>query len=197
MNNLAGTQTLENLARAFAGESQARNRYTFFASCAKKEGHQVLEKEFKLIADNELAHAKVFYDLLLKGMGNNGSAINVNIEAGYPFELGDTLANLKASEEGETQEHQEVYPAFAEIAKKEGFPEIEQKFRMVARVEAEHAKKYNQLKIDLEQQKLYKKDKPTVWICTNCGHLHEGLEAPEVCPLCQHAKGWFEEQKQQ
>jgi rubrerythrin len=192
---LNGTKTSENLARAFAGESQARNRYTFFASYAKKEGHQSIEKEFKTIADNELAHAKVFYDLLINGMGSK-CAVNVNVNAGYPFELGDTLSNLKASADGEKEEHTKVYPTFADVAKQEGFPEIESAFRMIAGIEARHEQKFNQLKTELEQQTLYKKQQSVKWECTNCGYIHEGPEAPDICPACKHPRGYFKVSQQ-
>jgi rubrerythrin len=190
MVKLAGTKTSENLARAFAGESQARNRYIFFAEYAKHEGHRVLEQEFKKIADNELAHAKVFYDLLVNGMGSGGS--NVNVNAGYPFELGDTLANLKGSENAEREENSNIYPAFADVAKQEGFPEIESAFRLIANIEKEHEQKFNQMKTEMEQQTLYKKKQPVQWECTNCGHIHQGTDAPGICPVCKHPQGWFE-----
>lgn len=190
MEKLAGTKTSENLARAFAGESQARNRYTFFAEYAKHEGHRVIEQEFKKIADNELSHAKVFYDLLIDGMGNNN--INMNVNAGYPFELGDTLSNLKASEAGEHEEHSKIYPAFADVAKAEGFPQIEAAFRMIANIEKEHEQKFKQIKSELEQQTIYSKKQPVQWVCTNCGHIHQGTDAPGICPVCKHPQGWFE-----
>jgi len=190
MSKLAGTKTSENLARAFAGESQARNRYTFYAEYAKHEGHSAIEKEIKTIADNELAHAKVFYDLLVNGMGNG--EINVNVNAGYPFELGDTLANLKAAANGEHEENVTIYPTFADVAKKEGFLEIESAFRMIANIEKEHEQKFNQLKTELEQQTLYQKKQPVQWLCTNCGHIHQGTDAPAICPVCKHPQGWFE-----
>lgn len=189
MGKLPGTKTSENLARAFAGESQARNRYTFYASYAKNEGHRIIEKEIKLIADNELAHAKVFYDLLVNGMGGSS---NVNVNGGYPFELGDTVANLNAAANGEHEEHSKIYPSFADVAKEEGFPEVEAAFRLIANIEMEHEKKFKQLKTELEQQTLYSKKQPVQWICTNCGYIHDGTEAPVICPACKHPQGWFE-----
>ena len=190
MGKLSGTKTSENLARAFAGESQARNRYTFFAKYAKNEGHSAIEQEINIIAGNELAHAKVFYDLLVDGMGTGNS--NVNVDAGYPFELGDTVANLKAAAEGEHDEGATIYPAFADVAKQEGFPQIEAAFRMIANIEKQHEQKFNQLKTELEQQTLYQKKSPVQWICTNCGHIHQGTDAPGICPVCKHPQGWFE-----
>lgn len=190
MGKLAGTKTSENLARAFAGESQARNRYTFYAEYAKHEGHTVIEREFKKIAKNEEAHAKVFYDFLVNGMGTGDS--NVNVNGGYPFELGDTLSNLKAAAAGEYAENTTVYPSFADVAKEEGFPQIEAAFRMIAKIEKEHETKYNQMATELESQTLYQKKTPVQWVCINCGHVHEGTEAPGICPVCKHPQGWFE-----
>ncbi len=189
MGKLSGTETSENLARAFAGESQARNRYTFYAGYAKGEGHAVLEQEFKLIAENERAHAKVFYDLLVDGMGGPS---NVNVDAGYPFELGDTVANLYSAAHGEHEEHSIIYPTFADIAKKEGFPQVEAAFRMIANIEKEHEKKFKQLAEELKSKTLYQKKEPQQWICTNCGHIHQGTDAPGICPVCKHSQGWFE-----
>lgn len=189
MGKLAGTETSVNLARAFAGESQARNRYTFYAEYAKKEGHAVIEQEFKTIAENERAHAKVFYDLLVDGMGGPS---NVNIDAGYPFETGDTLANLNAAAHGEHEEHSKIYPAFADVAKKEGFPQAEAAFRMIANIEKEHEKKFKQIAEDLNNKTLYQKKKPVQWVCANCGHIHQGTDAPGICPVCKYAQGWFE-----
>lgn len=192
MGKLAGTKTSENLARAFAGESQAKNRYTFYAEYAKNEGHPVLEQEIKKIIVNEQAHAKVFYDLLIDGMG---TASNVNVNGGYPFELGDTLTNLKAAANGEHEEHSKIYPAFADVAKQEGFPQAEAAFRMIANIEKEHEQKFKQLSTELEQRLLYQKKQPVQWICTNCGHIHQGTDAPGICPVCKYPKGWFEVKK--
>ncbi len=189
MGKLAGTQTSENLARSFAGESQARNRYTFYAEYAKKEGHAAIEQQFKVIAENERAHAKVFYDLLVDGMGGPS---NVNVDAGYPFESGDTLANLNSAAHGEHEEHSQIYPAFADIAKKEGFPQAEAAFRMIANIEKEHEQKFKQLAVELNNKTLYQKKEPVQWICTNCGHIHTGTDAPGICPVCKYQQGWFE-----
>lgn len=190
MGKLAGTKTSENLARAFAGESQARNRYIFYAEYAKNEGHTIIEQEFKKIAKNEEAHAKVFYDLLVNGLGSGEN--NVNVNGGYPFELGDTLSNLKAAKEGEHAENTLVYPSFADVAKQEGFPQVEAAFRMIANIEKEHEQAYNQLATELENQTLYQKKQPVQWVCTNCGHIHQGTDAPGICPVCKHPQGWFE-----
>ncbi len=189
MGKLSGTRTSENLARAFAGESQARNRYTFYSEYAKKEGHAVIEQIFKQIAGNERAHAKVFYDLLVDGMGGPS---NVNVDAGYPFEQGDTLANLNSAAHGEHEEHSKIYPAFADIAKEEGFPQAEAAFRMIAKIELEHEEKFKQLAEELNSQTLYQKKAPVEWVCTNCGHIHRGTDAPGICPVCKYPQGWFE-----
>lgn len=189
MGKLAGSETSINLARAFAGESQARNRYTFYSEYAKKEGHAVIEQEFKTIAENERAHAKVFYDLLVDGMGGPS---NVKIDAGYPFESGDTLANLNAAAQGEHEEHSKIYPAFADVAKKEGFPQAEAAFRMIANIEKEHEKKFRQIAEELNNKTLYQKKEPVQWVCANCGHIHKGTDAPGICPVCKYAQGWFE-----
>ncbi len=189
MGKLSGTKTSECLARAFAGESQARNRYTFYAEYAKHEGHSAIEQEIKVIANNELAHAKVFYDFLVDGMGSGNN--NVNVNGGYPFELGDTVANLQAAADGEHEETS-LYPSFADVAKQEGFPAIEAAFRMIANIERDHEQKFLQLKTELEQQTLYHKKQPVQWYCTNCGHIHQGTDAPALCPVCKHPQGWFE-----
>ncbi len=194
MGKLSGTRTSENLARGFAGESQAKNRYTFYANYARKEGHVVIEQEFRQIIKNEEAHAKVFYDLLIDGMGTDEN--NVKVDGGYPFELGDTLSNLKAAANGEHEENSNVYPAFADVAKEEGFPQVEAAFRMIAKIEGEHEKKFKQMATELENQTLYSKNGPVRWVCTNCGHIHEGTEAPGICPVCKHPQGWFEVAKQ-
>ncbi len=189
MGKLPGTQTSENLARAFAGESQARNRYTFYAGYAKKEGHAVIEQIFKLTAENERAHAKVFYDLLVEGMGGPS---NVNVNAGYPFESGDTVANLYSAAHGEHDENTQIYPAFADIAKQEGFPQIEAAFRMIAKIEGDHERRFKKFGDELKNKTLYQKKEPKQWLCTNCGHIHVGTDAPGICPVCKHSQGWFE-----
>lgn len=192
MKSLQGTQTADNLARAFAGESQARNRYTFYAEYAKKEGHNILSALFTFIADNELAHAKVFYDLLIEGMGNTG----VKFEAEYPFAAGSTLQNLGYAAEGENHEWNEVYPGFADIAKQEGFPEVENAFRKIANIEKGHFQQFSGYQQKLQAGNLYQAAPSNRWVCTNCGHIHEGSNAPEVCPVCHHQQGFFMEESQ-
>lgn len=191
MKSLQGTQTLQNLARAFAGESQARNRYTIYAEKAKSEGHYVLHALFTFIAENERAHAKVFFDLLVKGNGNGG----VDITAGYPFAQGNTIENLGYAAEGENHEWNEVYPAFADVARNEGFPEVEYAFRQIAQIESNHFQEFSKFKTKLEAGNLYRgTNAQGKWKCTNCGYEHTGTDAPGICPVCQHPQGFFMEE---
>lgn len=190
MKSLQGTQTADNLARAFAGESQARNRYTIYAEYAKSEGHDILNAIFTFVAENERAHAKVFYDLLIEGLGN----ATLEFSADYPFAMGSTVQNLGYAAEGENHEWTEVYPAFADIAKQEGFPEVEYAFRSIANIEKGHYQEFTKFKTKLESGTLYKSMQPTKWKCTNCGHIHEGTEAPGICPVCKHPQGFFIEE---
>ena len=186
MASIHGTETEKNLLKAFAGESQARNRYTYAASVARKAGFVQIAEVFEETARNEEEHAKLFFKFLEGGA--------VEITATYPAGvIGDTAANLAASAAGEHEEWTELYPAFAETAKKEGFPLVAAAFTMIARVEKEHEARYRKLAERLEKVALWKREKPVRWKCTNCGYVHEGPEAPEKCPACQHPKGYFEE----
>jgi rubrerythrin len=182
---LKGSQTEKNLLKSFAGESQARNRYTFFASVAKKEGYEQISAIFTETAGNEKEHAELFFKLLKGGM--------VEITASYPAGvIGKTAENLKEAAEGEKMEWGTLYPDFAEVAEKEDFPEIANTFRMVAKVEKQHELRYRKLLANVEQGKVFKKDKVIKWKCRNCGHVYEGSEAPERCPVCDHARSYFE-----
>jgi rubrerythrin len=185
------TQTFKNLAKAFAGESQARNRYTFYASVAKNEGHQYIQSVFLSTADNEKEHAKVFYKLLLTH--SKGETDAIHVDADYPLALKDTLSNLKAAAEGEREEWEVVYSNFANVADQEGYKDVAVIFRKIADIEKHHMTRYKSLAEQIESGTLYKKDEPTTWKCTNCGYVHEGPEALELCPACQHPKGYFEE----
>jgi rubrerythrin len=185
------SQTFSNLAKAFAGESQARNRYTFYAGVAKSEGHQYIQQVFLSTADNEKEHAKVFYKLLLSHA--KGETDLIHVDADYPLAYKDTLYNLKAAAEGEREEWEKVYSHFADVADQEGYKDIAAIFRSIADVEKHHMTRYKTLAEQFENETLYKKDKPTSWKCTNCGYVHEGPEAPDSCPACQHPKGYFEE----
>jgi len=182
---LKGSQTEKNLLKSFAGESQARNRYTFFASAAKKEGYEQISAIFTETADNEKEHAELFFKHLKGGM--------IEITASYPAGvIGTTAENLKEAADGEKMEWGTLYPDFAEVAEKEGFEEIANTFRIVAKVEKQHELRYRKLLTNVEQGKVFKKDKVIKWKCRNCGHVYEGSEAPERCPVCDHARSYFE-----
>jgi rubrerythrin len=182
---LKGSKTEKNLLKSFAGESQARTRYTFFASVAKKEGYEQISEIFTETADNEKEHAELFFKFLEGGM----TEITTSYPAGV---IGTTAENLKEAAEGEKLEWGTLYPDFAHVAEKEGFPEIAEKFRMVATVEEKHERRYQKLLANVKQGKVFKKDKVTKWKCRNCGHVYEGSEAPESCPVCDHARSYFE-----
>ena len=185
MKSLKGTQTEKNLLAAFAGESQARNRYTFFASKAKKEGYEQISAIFKETADNEKEHAEVFFKHLQGG--------DVEIIAEFPAGvIGTTAENLLAAAEGEKMEWGTLYPDSAKIAKKEGFPEVAASFETIGEVEAYHEKRYQNLLENVKQKKVFKKDKIVKWKCRNCGYVHEGKDAPKLCPACKHPQSYYE-----
>ncbi|MBQ1682124.1 MULTISPECIES: rubrerythrin [Agathobacter] len=171
-NKYAGTKTEKNLLEAFAGESQARNKYTYFASVAKKAGFEQIAALFLKTADNEKEHAKLWFKEL--GM------------------LGDTSENLKEAAEGENYEWTDMYDRMAKEAEEEGFPELAAKFRGVAAIEKEHEERYRKLLQNVEMQEVFKKSEVKVWECRNCGHIVVGTEAPEVCPVCNHPQAFFE-----
>jgi len=189
--NLKGTKTAENLLKAFAGESQARNRYTFYASIADKEGYKQIKNIFIETADNEKEHAKRFYKLLLEGFQGE-LPTTVEINAGYPVAQGTTLDNLKAAAAGEKEEWSDLYPAFAKVADEEGFPEVANVFRLVSAAEKWHEIRYNKLLDNVQNGKVFKKDGKVLWKCGNCGYVHEGESAPEKCPACLHPQAYFE-----
>jgi rubrerythrin len=185
MASLKGTKTEKNLLAAFAGESQARNRYTYAAGVARKEGLLQIAELFTETAENEKEHAKRFFKFLEGGM--------VEITASYPAGvIGTTADNLKAAAEGENEEWTKLYPAFAKIAKEEGFPEVAAAFTMIAKVEKEHETRYRKLLDNLQGKKVFAKEEPTRWKCRNCGYVHEGPEAPGKCPACLHPQEYFE-----
>lgn len=171
-NKYSGTKTEQNLMAAFAGESQARNKYTYFASVAKKEGYEQIAAIFQRTADNEKEHAKMWF----KELGA----------------LSDTAANLKAAAEGENYEWTDMYAQFAAVAKEEGFDHIAYLFEAVGKIEKEHEERYNKLIDNIENGKVFERDGIVVWKCSNCGHIHIGTKAPEVCPVCAHPKAYFE-----
>jgi rubrerythrin len=185
MPSLKGTQTEQNLLKAFAGESQARNRYTYFAKAAKQEGFEQISAIFTETAENELQHAKVFFRHLEGGP--------VEITATYPAGvIGTTAANLLAGAAGEKEEWSELYPAFADVAEKEGFKEVAKSFRQVAKVEAWHEKRYRRLVANLEKDQVFAKPEAVKWVCRKCGFVHEGPKALKVCPACQHPQAYQE-----
>lgn len=191
MNNLKGTKTAENLMKAFAGESQARNRYTYYASVADKEGFKQIRNIFIETADNEKEHAKRFYKFLLAGLKDEIPA-TINIEASFPVAQGSTLDNLKAAASGENEEWENMYPAFADIAEEEGFKEIAKAFRSIADAEKAHEIRFNKLVENIINDKVFKKEENVLWKCGNCGYVHEGTDAPEICPACIHPQSHFE-----
>ncbi|MGC8850852.1 MAG: rubrerythrin [Candidatus Micrarchaeia archaeon] len=185
MKSVKGTRTEKNLLAAFAGESQARNRYTFFASVARKQGFEQIAAVFLETADNEKEHAKRFFEFLEGG--------ETQITASYPAGvIGDTAQNLKAAAEGEKLEFSKLYPEFAATAREEGFPEIAEVFTRIGMVEKEHEARYRALLKNVLEGKVFKKAAPVRWRCRNCGYVHEGMEAPKKCPACAHPQAFYE-----
>jgi rubrerythrin len=185
MASLKGTQTEKNLLTAFSGESQARNRYTYFASKAKKEGYVQISEIFTETANQEKEHAKRLFKFLEGG--------EVEITGAFPAGvIGTTLENLKDSAAGEHYEQTEMYPEFAKTAREEGFDTIASVFEAIAVAEKQHEKRYVDLAANIEADKVFKRDEKVTWRCRNCGYLHEGIEAPEVCPACDHPQAHFE-----
>ena len=183
--SLKGTKTEQNLLKSFAGESQARNRYEFFASVAKKEGYEQIAEIFMETAGQEKEHAKRFFKFLEGG--------GVEITAEYPAgKIGTTKENLKAAAEGENEEWTKIYPMLAKIASEEGFPEIATAFNMIAKVEAEHEKRYMKLLKNISEDKVFKKDGKIFWKCRNCGFIYESEKALENCPACLHPKSFMQ-----
>jgi len=185
MKSIKGTKTEKNLLASFAGESQARNRYTYFASVAKKEGYEQISALFLDTAENEKEHAKRFFKLLEGG--------EVEIKASYPAGIiADTAANLKAAAEGENLEWTKLYKEAEETARQEGFEEAAKLFKEIAEVEEEHEKRYRKLFNNIKNGTVFKKDKMVKWRCRNCGYVHEGKEAPKECPACAHPQAYYE-----
>lgn len=185
MKSLKGTKTEKNLLTAFAGESQARNRYTYFSSQARKEGFIQIANIFAETADNEKEHAQRFFKFLEGG--------EVEIAAAFPAGvIGETQDNLQAAAAGEKYEWTEMYPGFGKIAEEEGFTEIAAVFKSVAVAEKQHEKRYLELRENILQNRVFKRDKVVKWRCANCGYIHEGKEAPKVCPACAHKQEQFE-----
>ena len=185
MKGLKGTKTEKNLLASFAGESQARNRYTYFASVARKAGYEQIADIFLETADNEKEHAKRFFGFLEGG--------DLEITASYPAGLiGDTAANLEAAASGENLEWTKLYKEAEETAREEDFEEVARQFKEIAEVEEEHEKRYRKLLKNVKESKVFKKDTLVKWKCRNCGYVHEGKEAPEECPACAHPQAFYE-----
>ena len=183
--SVKGTETEKNLLKSFAGESQARTRYTYFSSIAKKEGFVQIADIFAETADQEKEHAKRFFKFLEGG--------DLEITAMYPAgRMGTTAENLLEAATGENEEHTELYPAFADVAQQEGFPEIAAAWRAICVSEKQHEKRYRDLLANLESGQVFKRGDKVVWRCRNCGYLHEGTEAPHLCPACIHPQAHFE-----
>ena len=182
---LKGSETEKNLLKAFAGESQARNRYTYFASVAKKEGYEQISGIFLETAENEKEHAKVFFKYLEGG--------DATIEASYPAgKIGTTAENLLHAANGEHLEWGTLYPEFAKIARQEGFNEIADSFKQIGEVEEHHEQRYRRLLENVKNKTVFKKVKTVKWICRNCGYVHEGKEAPKECPACKHPQAYYQ-----
>lgn len=188
MKSVKGAKTEQNLLKSFAGESQARGRYVYFASIAKKEGYEQIAAIFNETAEQEKEHAKRFFKFLEGGM--------VEITASYPAGiLSTTVENLKAAAAGENEEWSELYPEFAKVADEEGFPQIAEAFRRIATVEAGHEARYLKLYERMINGTVFEDEEEIEWQCRNCGYIHKGKKAPEVCPACQHPKAYFERKK--
>lgn len=193
MGKLKGTKTLENLMKAFAGESQARNRYTFFASKAKEEGYIQIQNIFLETAANEKEHAELFYKYIVANEGLEGEAKMVAITAEYPVSLStDTRTNLLNAAAGEHEEWSDLYNNFSKTAKDEGFKDIASTFKFIVEVEKTHEERYLQLAKNIEKEKVFKRTDAVKWKCDNCGYITEGKQAPKVCPACLHGREYFE-----
>ena len=185
MPEIKGSKTEKNLLKAFAGESQARNRYTFFASVARKEGYVQIQRIFEETAANEKEHAEIFFKYLEGG--------DVEILAAYPAgKIGDTSENLLAAADGELMEWGTLYPEFSKVAKEEGFDDVAESFIEIGEVEEEHEKRYRKLGANVKNGTVFKREEEVKWHCLNCGYIHHGKEAPELCPACKHTREYYE-----
>lgn len=185
--------TIQNLTKAFIGESQARNRYTFYSKIAQEEGFEQIAEIFLTTADNEREHAKWLFRLIngLKQKSDE-NLDEINVEAAAPTVLGNTVENLKAAIAGEHYENSQMYPEFADVAENEGFPEIAKRLRAIAKAEVHHEQRYRKLLKEVENNTVFKKEKKVFWVCRKCGYIHEGEEPPEKCPSCDHPAKHFE-----
>jgi len=186
-------QTIQNLTKAFIGESQARNRYTFYAKVAKKEGFEQIAEIFLTTADNEKEHAKRLFEHIQELKEKTSEDLEeIKVEAVAPTVYGDTKTNLKAAIAGEHYEYSEMYPEFADTAAKEGLPEIAARLRAIAEAEVHHEERYKKLLKEVEAGTVFKKDKKVTWVCRECGYTHEGTEPPEKCPSCDHPQSFYQ-----
>jgi rubrerythrin len=191
MKNLKGSRTAENLMKAFAGESQARNRYDFFASTAKNEGYRQIEAVFAETSSNERSHAKQFYKLLAAGLGDDLPTA-VDVAAAYPLAFGTTLDHLRAAAAGENEEWTALYPGFAKVADEEGYTEAAVLFRLVARVEVEHEKRFLALAKNVAEGLVFHRPEVVAWHCRECGYVVVAKDAPKECPVCRHPQAHFQ-----
>ena len=192
MKSLIGTQTLNNLMKAFAGESQARNRYTMFSEKATEEGFDQISNLFIETAGNEKVHAELFFNHLKTGLEGQVFPYSVNINTEYPVAIDNTLNNLKFAAMGEKEEGHNIYPYFSGIAKDEGFPEVAVTFSLIAAIEKKHEERFEKLANNVETDSVFKKADKQEWKCTTCGHIHTGNNAPEICPVCKKPRAVFE-----
>jgi hypothetical protein len=190
--DFTNSNTKTCLMKAFAGESQARNRYTFFASVAKKEGYEQIASILTETADNEKEHAKVFYKLLVSHFGEETLPQMVEITATFPVAYNDTAKNLAAAAAGENEEWSDMYPKFADIAEAEGYKDVARAFRAIATVEKHHEERYLKLQANVLEENVFAKEEVVAWKCRNCGYIAMGKVAPKVCPACQHPGSFFE-----
>jgi rubrerythrin len=183
-------KTIENLTKAFIGESQARNRYSFYARIAQKEGYEKIGEVFSLTSEQEKEHAKWLFKIIneIKEEGMN----EIKVETEAPLVLGDTVQNLKSAINGENYEHTQMYPEFADTAEEEGYPEIASRIRAIAKAEEHHEERYSKILAQLEKGTLFKKEEEVVWVCRECGYQALGLEPPETCPSCDHPRSYYE-----
>ncbi|RLG94728.1 rubrerythrin family protein [Candidatus Bathyarchaeota archaeon] len=185
--------TIENLVKAFIGESQARNRYTIYSKVARKEGFEQISEIFLITAENEKEHAETLFNLIMELKRRSGEELSeIKVEAVAPLVLGNTAENLKAAISGENYEHTRMYPEFADVAEREGLPEVAARLRAIAKAEEHHEERYRKLLREVESNSVFRKDREVWWVCRECGYVHYGTEPPEVCPSCGHPKGYFQ-----
>ncbi len=191
MKNLQNTHTAKNLLLAFAGESQARNRYSYYSEVAEQEGYIQIKEVFTKTADNEKEHAQRFYNFLLEGLGSD-IPTNLSITGDFPIAKGTTLDNLYESSKGEHKEANEIYPFFAKVAEEEGFTDVANAFKSIAIAETAHEARYKKLYDNLKNDEVFKKSKTVIWHCINCGYIHEGVSAVKTCPSCLKPQDYYE-----